>query len=83
MLKAIHDNVILQKTSFSSNKTIIMPNIDNQIYVVLNIGSEVSTIKVGQMVVVKEAPKKIAINYDEYYICSVENIVAIWEEENE
>ncbi len=83
MLKAIHNNVILQKTSFSSNKTIIMPNVDNQIYVVLHVGSEVSTIKIGQMVVVKETPKKITINFDEYYICPVENIMAIWEEENE
>lgn len=83
MLKAIHNNVILQKKSVSSKNGIYMPNTDNDIYVVLHVGEEVSTVRSGQTVITKENPKKVMMGFEEYYICIVENIMAIVEEENE
>lgn len=83
MLKAIHNNVILQKETSTTNKGIYMPNVDNDTYVILCVGEEVSTVKTGQKVIINEKPKKIIKGLDEYYICPVENIIAIWEDENE
>lgn len=83
MLKAIHNNVVLQKESSTMNKGIYMPHVENDAYVVLGIGEEVSTVKVGQKVIIKEQPKKVILGLDEYYICPIENIIAIWEDENE
>ncbi len=83
MLKAIHNNVVLQKESSTAKKGIYLPNVDNDAYVILGVGEEVSTVKVGQKVIIKEQPKKVVMGFDEYYICPVENIIAIWEDENE
>ncbi len=83
MLRAIHNNVVLQKKTLTASKGIYMPSADDDIYVILHIGEEVSTVKINQTVVLKELPKKISINLEEYYICSVDNIMAIVEEENE
>lgn len=83
MLKAIHNNVILQKKSSSANNGIYMPNTDNDTYVILHMGEEVSTVKNGQIVITKDNPKKVTVGFEEYYICTVENIMAIVEEKDE
>ncbi len=80
MIKAIHDNVVLQKRDLTSSSGIFMPTNSSDSFVVLNIGPEVSTVKVGQIVVLKDAPKLFNESMKEYYITNVNNIIAIVEE---
>ncbi len=80
MIKAIHDNVVLQKRDLTSSSGIFMPANYSDSFVVLNIGPEVSTVKVGQIVVLKDAPKLFNESMKEYYITNVNNIIAIVEE---
>ena len=52
-------------------------------FIVLNVGPEVSTIKVGNEVIVDKNPKQFKLGMNEYYITSIENIIAIVEENYE
>ena len=47
------------------------------------LGPEVSTIKVGNEVIVDKNPKQFKLGMNEYYITSIENIIAIVEENHE
>lgn len=80
MIKAIHNNVVLQKKVVTSSSGIYMPTNSCDIYVVLNIGPEVSTVKVGQNVVLDKTPKLVKEGMEEYYITCVDNILAYVEE---
>ena len=83
MVKAIHNNVVLTKKEQQKVNGIYMSNMGEDAYVVLNVGSEVSTIKVGETVVLKNAPTLYLHNNQKYYITNIENIIAIVEESNE
>ena len=80
MIKAIHDNVVLKTNKNTKSSGIYMPSNGNDSYVVLNLGPEVSTVKVGQIVVLDKLPKLFKDGMDEYYITNIENIIAIVEE---
>lgn len=80
MIKAIHDNVVLKTNKNTNSSGIYMPSNGNDSYVVLNVGPEVSTVKVGQIVVLDKLPKLFKDGMDEYYITNIENIIAIVEE---
>lgn len=80
MIKAIHDNVVLKTNKSTKSSGIYMPSNGNDSYVVLNVGPEVSTVKVGQIVVLDKLPKLFKDGMDEYYITNIENIIAIVEE---
>lgn len=80
MIKAIHDNVVLKTNKNTKSSGIYMPSSGNDSYVVLNVGPEVSTVKVGQIVVLDKLPKLFKDGMDEYYITNIENIIAIVEE---
>ncbi len=80
MIKAIHDNVVLKTNKNTKSSGIYMPSNGNDSYVVLNVGPEVSTVKVGQIVVLDKLPKLFKDGMDEYYITNIENIIAIVEE---
>lgn len=54
MVKAIHNNVVLQKKVKQGQKGIYMPNIGDDSFIVLNVGPEVSTIKVGNEVILRQ-----------------------------
>ena len=45
MLKAIHQNIVLQKVEKTNSRGIFMPGLSNDIYLVLNIGEDVKSIK--------------------------------------
>lgn len=77
MIKAIHNNVILKSNKNTKTNGIYMPSNGNDSYVVLHIGPEVSTVKVGQIVVLDKLPKLFKDGMDEYYITNIENIIAI------
>ena len=51
MLKAIHQNIVLQKVEKTNSRGIFMPGLSNDIYLVLNIGEDVKSIKVNNKVV--------------------------------
>ena len=83
MIKAIHNNVVLQKKVKQGHKAIYMPSMGDDSFIVLNVGPEVSTIKVGNEVIVDKNPKQFKLGMNEYYITSIENIIAIVEENHE
>ena len=83
MIKAIHNNVVLQKKVKQRQKGIYMPSMEDDSFIVLNVGPEVSTIKVGNEVIVDKNPKQFKLGMNEYYITSIENIIAIVEENHE
>lgn len=60
-----------------------MPSMGDVSFIVLNVGPEVSTIKVGNEVIVDKNPKQFKLGMNEYYITSIENIIAIVEENHE
>ena len=67
MLKAIHQNIVLQKVEKTNSRGIFMPGLSNDIYLVLNIGEDVKSIKVNNKVVLEKDPKKIIRLYKEGY----------------
>ena len=83
MVKAIHNNVVLQKKVKQGQKGVYMPNIGDDSFIVLNVGPEVSTIKVGNEVILDKNPKQFKLGINDYYITSIENIIAIVEENHE
>ena len=83
MIKAIHNNVVLQKKVKQGQKGIYMPSMWDDSFIVLNVGPDVSTIKVGNEVIVDKNPKQFKLGMNEYYITSIENIIAIVEENHE
>ena len=83
MIKAIHNNVVLQKKVKQRQKGIYMPSMGDDSFIVLNVGPEVSTIKVGNEVIVDKNPKQFKLGMNEYYITSIENMIAIVEENHE
>lgn len=83
MLKAIHQNVVLQKVEKTNSRGIFMPGLSNDIYLVLNIGEDVKTIKVNSKVVLEKDPKKVQLDLNDYYLTSEENIMAVVVDEHE
>ncbi len=83
MLKAIHQNIVLQKVEKTNSRGIFMPGLSNDIYLVLNIGEDVKSIKVNNKVVLEKDPKKIQLDLTDYYLTSEENVMAIVEEDHE
>lgn len=83
MLKAIHNYVVLQKKECKSEGKIYMPSTDSPVYVVLSVGENVSTIEVGQEVILQENPQLFQQGMKEYYITSIEYISAIVERDDE
>lgn len=82
MIKAIHNNVVLQKSKARAEGDLYAKYGDDS-FIVLNVGPEVSTIKVGNEVIVDKNPKQFKLGMNEYYITSIENIIAIVEENHE
>lgn len=81
MVKAIHNNVVLQKENYkTSNNGIYMPKNESDCYVVLNVGPEVSTVKVGAKVVINNKPILFTDAGCDYYIVSIDNIIAVVED---
>ena len=83
MINAIHNNVVLQKKVKQGQNGIYMPSMGDDSFIVLNVGPEVSTIKVGNEVIVDKNPKQFKLGMKENYITSIENIIAIVEENHE
>lgn len=83
MIKAIHNNVVLQLKTNQMQGSIYMPKSSDDSFIVLNIGSEVSTIKIGSVVILREKPQKYNDGLNDYYITPVDNIIAIVEDTNE
>lgn len=84
MVKAIHDNVVLEKKTNQVTKGIYMPfSFKDECFIVLNVGPEVSTVKAGMLVILKEKPLSFNDGTKEIYITNIENVIAIVEEENE
>lgn len=83
MIKAIHNNVVLQKKTNQMQGGIYMPKSGDDSFIVLNVGPEVSTIKIGSVVILKEKPQTFNDGLKEFYITNIDNIIAIVEEENE
>lgn len=83
MIKAIHNNVVLQKRNITNSCGIYMPSNNSDSYIILNVGSDVSTVKTGQIVILNQTPKLYNENNVDYFITSVENIIAIVEDKDE
>lgn len=83
MVKAIHNNVVLQKEVHQSVRGIYMPTNSNDSFIVLNVGPEVSTVKVGNKVILNKEPLTYKEENQMYYITSIDNIVAIVEDQDE
>ena len=77
MIKAIHKNVILKSNKNTKTNGIYMPNSGSDSYIVLHVGPEVSTVKVGEIVVLDKLPKLFKDGMDEYYITNIENVIAV------
>lgn len=83
MIKAIHNNVVLQKKTNQMHGGIYMPKNGDDSFIVLNVGPDVSTVKVGTVVILKDKPQSYNDGLNELFITNIENVVAIVEEENE
>lgn len=80
MVKAIHNNVVLQKEVSNATNGIYMPNSSCDSFVVVNVGPEVSTVKAGNKVVLNKEPLVYKEKGQVYYIVNIDNIVAIVED---
>ncbi len=82
MIKAIHNNVVLEKKEPKQSSGIYMVSSGSSCYVVINTGNEVSTVKAGDTVVIKELSllKEHHYNNTKYFITNIDNIIAIVED---
>lgn len=80
MIKAIYNNVVLQKKDSSTINGIYIPTSTTNTYQVISVGETVKTIKVGNFVILKDNPQLYKENNNEYYIIDASNILAIVEE---
>ena len=82
MLKAIHQNIVLQKVEKTNSRGIFMPGLSNDIYLALT-NQAVKSLKVNNKVVLEKDPKKIQLDLTDYYLTNEENVMAIVEEDHE
>lgn len=83
MIKGIHDNVVLEKKVQTEHNGIYMPKLNDDTYLVLNVGEKVKTVKTGDEVILLNNPKVYKQGPKEYYITNIENIIAVVEAKNE
>ncbi len=79
MIKPVNKNVLL-KRKMNQKSIIIMPEEHNDFYVCLSQGNNVLLDLVNKTVFVKEGLIKVEYENEEYYLCDVDNILAVVEE---
>ena len=80
MVKAIHNNVVLEKKDTKQVNGIYIPNAKSDCFVVLNVGSQVTTVNCGDTVILKDKPLEYTEGSVKYYITNIENIIAVVED---
>lgn len=82
MFRPLDKNVLLTKVREEKNISgLYLPQSDNNLYEVVNIGKEVVELKVGDKVYLDEAKlKKIVVNNKEYFIIEEKDIYLLVEE---
>lgn len=82
MFRPLDKNVLLTKVREEKNVSgLYLPQSDNNLYEVINIGKEVVELKVGDKVYLDEAKlKKIVVNNKEYFIIEEKDIYLLVEE---
>lgn len=79
MIKPINNNVLL-KVKNNNNSLIFMPNEHNDFYMVVSQSDDIKINLENKTVFVKEGLIKVEYDNTEYFLCSVDKILAVVED---